>query len=133
MALRLKMAMDAFFRRLQAGETPGYPRFRGKGRYDSLTYPQWENGAKLNATGRRLLLSKIGAVKLLYHRPLEGVPKTATIRKITTGKWFVTISCEWEPFPLRTPASFAWMKKPWQGPRESIRWLSMPTRPNGRR
>jgi putative transposase len=32
--------------------------------------------------------------------PLEGVPKTATIRKTTAGKWFVTISCEWEPFPL---------------------------------
>jgi putative transposase len=30
-ALRLKKAMDAFFRRLKAGETPGYPRFRSKG------------------------------------------------------------------------------------------------------
>ena len=33
-ALRLKKAMDAFFRRLKSGETPGYPRFRGAGRYD---------------------------------------------------------------------------------------------------
>jgi putative transposase len=39
-ALRLKKAFDAFFRRLKAGETPGYPRIRGKGRYDSLTFPQ---------------------------------------------------------------------------------------------
>ncbi len=31
-ALRLKKAMDAYFRRLKAGETPGYPRFRGTGR-----------------------------------------------------------------------------------------------------
>src|SRR5258708_5204185 len=37
--LRLKKAFDAFFRRLTAGETPGYPRFRGRGRYDSLTFP----------------------------------------------------------------------------------------------
>jgi putative transposase len=35
-ALRLKKAMDAFFRRLKAGENPGYPRLRSKGRYDSL-------------------------------------------------------------------------------------------------
>ena len=63
MALRLKKAMDAFFRRLKAGENPGYPRFRGKGRYDSLTYPQWENGVKLSASGKRLLLSKVGDVK----------------------------------------------------------------------
>ena len=44
---RLHKAMEAFFRRLKAGETPGYPRFRGKGRYDSLTYSQWENGVNL--------------------------------------------------------------------------------------
>ena len=98
--LRLKRAMDAFVRRLQAGETPGYPRFRGKGRYDSLTYPQWENGVKLSASGKRLLLSKLGEVKLITHRPLEGIPKTATIRRTPTGKWFVSISCDWEPTPL---------------------------------
>ena len=92
--------MDAFFRRLKAGEHPGYPRFRGKGRYDSLTYPQWENGVKLSASGKRLLLSKVGDVKMVFHRPLEGTPKTATIRRTATGKWYVTISCDWEPTPL---------------------------------
>src|SRR5215813_11448074 len=45
--LRLRKAFDAFFRRLKEGENPGYPRFKGRGRYDSLTYPQWENGVKL--------------------------------------------------------------------------------------
>ena len=60
---RLQKASIAFFRRLKAGENPGYPgypRFRGKGRYDSLTYPQWDNGVKLSASGKRLILSKIG-------------------------------------------------------------------------
>jgi putative transposase len=37
--LRLKKAVDADFRRLKAGEVPGYPRFRGRGRYASLTLP----------------------------------------------------------------------------------------------
>jgi putative transposase len=37
---RLDTAFAAFFRRLQAGETPGYPRFRGRERYTSFTYPQ---------------------------------------------------------------------------------------------
>ena len=99
-ALRLKKAMGAFFRRLKAGESPGYPRFRGQGRYDSLTYPQWDNGVKLSASGKRLLLSKVGDVKIILHRPFEGTPKTATIRRTATGKWYVTISCEWEPTPL---------------------------------
>ena len=97
---RLQKAMDAFFRRLKAGENPGYPRYRGRGRYDSLTYPQWDNGVKLSASGKLLILSKIGDVKLIAHRPLEGMPKTATSRRTPTGKWFVTISCEWEPTPL---------------------------------
>jgi putative transposase len=93
-------AFDAFFRRLKDGENPGYPRFKGRGRYDSLTYSQWENGVKLAANEKRLILSKVGDVKLIYHRPLEGTPKTATIRRTATGKWFVSISCEWEPTPL---------------------------------
>jgi putative transposase len=85
-ALRLKNAMDAYVRRLRAGETPGYPRHRGTGRYDSLTYPQWDNGVKLRASGKRLLLSKVGEVKIIVQRPLEGTPKTATIRRTATGQ-----------------------------------------------
>jgi len=37
--LRLKMAFESYFRRLKTGETPGYPRFKSRNRYDSLTYP----------------------------------------------------------------------------------------------
>jgi len=98
--LRLKKAFDAFFRRLKAGETPGYPRFRGTGRYDSLTFPQVPVGCALDTQEKRLVVSKVGRVKVLLHRPLEGTPKTATIRRTATGKWFVSFSCEWEPTPL---------------------------------
>jgi putative transposase len=102
--LRLKKAFDAFFRRLKAGakagEEPGYPRFRGRGRYDSLTFPQVPVGCALDAGERRLVVSKVGRIKVLLHRPLEGAPKTATIRRTATGKWFVSFACEWEPTPL---------------------------------
>jgi len=37
---RVDLALKAFFRRVKAGETPGYPRFRGKGRYDSFAPKQ---------------------------------------------------------------------------------------------
>jgi len=98
--LRLKNAFDSFFRRLRAGETPGYPRFRGPGRYDSLTFPQAPVGCALDVGEKRLVVSKVGRVKMLLHRPLEGIPKTATIRRTATGKWFVSFSCAWEPTPL---------------------------------
>src|SRR5260370_19351525 len=31
------------------------------------------------------------AVKVILHRPLEGVPKSATIRRSRTGKWYVSV------------------------------------------
>ena len=94
-ALRIDLAFKAFFRRVRAGETPGYPRFRGAGWYDSFCYPQVPNGCKLE--GDRLHLSKIGAVRVVLHRPLEGTPKTVCIRRSSTGKWFATFSCEAVP------------------------------------
>jgi putative transposase len=100
-AVRIDLAFKAFFRRTKAGEAPGYPRFRGKGRYDSLTFPQVPVGCKLDAGTQRLSVMNVGHIKLVYHRPLEGTPKTATIRRSSTGKWSVAFSCECaEPSPL---------------------------------
>ncbi len=95
-AVRLDLAFKAFFRRVKAGENPGYPRFRGYDRYDSFCYPQ--SGFKLN--GDRVFLSKIGHVKAIIHRPLVGTVKTCGVRRTSTGKWFVTFSCELESAPL---------------------------------
>lgn len=65
---RVDLAFKAFFRRVKAGENPGYPRFRGKGWYDSFTFKQF--GFELLDNG--LHLSKIGVVKIVLHRPLKG-------------------------------------------------------------
>ncbi|HEV2457315.1 MAG TPA: transposase [Ktedonobacterales bacterium] len=45
---RLDRAFRAFFRRVQNGEKPGYPRFKRGNRYDSFTYKQFGNGATLD-------------------------------------------------------------------------------------
>jgi putative transposase len=95
--LRVDLAFKAFFRRCKAGEKPGFPRFKGKGWYDSITYPQ--SGFKLHEDG--LYLSKIDHVKIVMHRPLRGTIKTCTIKRTPTRKWFVYFSCETErPEPL---------------------------------
>ena len=93
-AVRIDLAMKAFFRRLKAGEKPGYPRFKGYERYDSFTYPQ--SGFSITYDNR-VSLSKIGAVKMVYHRPIKGTIKTATVHRSSTGKWYITFSCECEP------------------------------------
>ena len=46
---RVDLAFKAFFRRVKAGEEPGYPRFKGKGRYDSFTFKQAGFGFRLKA------------------------------------------------------------------------------------
>jgi putative transposase len=96
---RVDLAFQTFFRRLKAGEKPGYPRFRGYGRYDSLTYPQ--SGFELRDNG--LYLSKIGIVKIILHRPVCGNVKTLSIRRDALGNWYANFSSEIEPEPL--PAS----------------------------
>ncbi|MDK2890713.1 MAG: putative transposase, partial [Methanoculleus sp.] len=92
--MRVDLAFKAFFRRVKSGEEPGYPRFKGKGRYDSITYPQ--SGFDLKD---RLHLSKIGDIRIVLHRPIEGTIKTLTIRRSATGKWYACFSVEYEPSP----------------------------------
>jgi putative transposase len=98
--LRVERTYQAFFRRLNAGEKPGYPRFQSKDRYHSFTYPQYGNGAVLD--GSILSLSKIGRIPLRLHRPLVGTPKTVTISQEADG-WYVSFSCAevpTQPLPL---------------------------------
>jgi len=103
--VRLDLAFQAFFRRVKAGEEPGYPRFRGAGWYDGFTYPQEgrKGGTWLETlpNGKQAIrLAKIGAIKMVYHRPVEGHIKTTCVKRCSTGKWYVTFSCEVEDAPL---------------------------------
>ncbi len=94
--VRVDLALQAFFRRVREGtQEVGYPRWKQAGRYDSMTYPQYGNGVRLE--GERLILSKVGAVKLVVHRPIAGTPKTVTLTRSATGKWYASFSCETEP------------------------------------
>jgi putative transposase len=90
--LRLKRAFDNFFRRVKNGEEPGFPRFQGRNRYNSFTYPQ---GGYSITHDSRVCLSKIGSLKVKLHRPIQGTTKTATI-KYEAGQWYVIFSCEME-------------------------------------
>jgi putative transposase len=96
---RLDKAFAAFFRRVKAGDKAGFPRFRSRSRYNSFTFPQ--SGFAIESG--KLKLSKIGKVKIKLHREIEGKIKTCTIRRSSTGKWFVCLAVECEAQPL--PAS----------------------------
>jgi len=78
--LRVERAFQAFFRRIQHGEKPGYPHFQGRNRYNSFTYPQYGGGAALD--GGLLNLSKIGRIRVQLHRPLAGTPVSRVLRRL---------------------------------------------------
>lgn len=93
----LDKAFQAFFRRVKAGEKPGYPRFKGRNRFRSFGFKEEGNGFKVN--GRRLRLSGIGRVAVRWHRPLEGKIKTLRV-KCKAGKWYASFCCEIEAAQL---------------------------------
>jgi putative transposase len=95
----LDKAFQAFFRRVKAGETPGYPRFKGRNRFNSFAFKEYGNGFKID--GRRLKLSGIGRVPVRWHREIEGTIKTARIIRKADG-WYVSFACEVGD-PVRLP------------------------------
>lgn len=94
---RLEKAFQSFFLRCKQGATEkGFPKFQGRDRYNSITFSQTGWMVKDN----RLHLSRCGAVKMKWHRPLLGDIKTVTVKRTKTGKWFVCFSCDNVPTPV---------------------------------
>ncbi len=98
---RVEKGMQAFYRRVKAGEKAGYPRFQGRERYESFTYPQ---GGYSLTHDHRVSLSKMSAVKVKLHRPIEGTIKTCTIKR-EGEHWYVVFSCEIEQIGTQTPST----------------------------
>ena len=100
---RVDTSFQNFFRRIKNGEKPGYPRFQGRNRYDSFTYPDpYGTGYKIE--DGRLHLSKIGAIRIFLHREIEGTIKTCTIKR-DGNQWYASFSVELpdpEPKEIRT-------------------------------
>jgi putative transposase len=85
-------AYQAFFRRVKAGEKPGYPRFKGRNQFHSFEFKQFgKTGAFLD--GKRLKLFGIGRVRVRWHRPIEGTIKTVRILH-KAGRWYACFACE---------------------------------------
>jgi putative transposase len=93
----LDKAFQAFFRRVKAGEHPGYPRFKGRNRWRSFGFKEYGNGFKVD--GRRVKIHGVGRVPVRWHRPLPGAVKTLRVL-CKAGKWYAAFSCVADPAPL---------------------------------
>jgi putative transposase len=97
---RLDLAFGAFFRRLKTGDTPGYPRFKGRDRFGSVLWPTDGDGCGWQREPGRVYLQGVGHVKVRQHRDVQGQIKTVQIRREGV-RWFVVLSCdEVPPHPL---------------------------------
>lgn len=77
---RILKAYQNFFRRIKEGnKKTGFPRFKSRDRYKSITYPQ-DNGSFSIRKGR-LRVSRIGTMPIDLHRTIEGTIKTLAIKR----------------------------------------------------
>lgn len=102
---RLDKAFQAFFRRVKAGEKPGYPRFRGVNWFDTVEFPKDGDGCRWNSTPHhpvtRVRLQGVGHVRVHQHRPVKGRVKTVSIKR-EGRQWYVILACDnvpAEPLP----------------------------------
>lgn len=96
---RVNKSYEAFFRRVKRGEKAGYPRFKSRRRFDSITFPSYGDGIQLN--GNLLRIQGIGQVEVKLHRPVAGKIKTVTVKR-ECGKWYAcfSVACEAKPLPV---------------------------------
>ena len=97
---RLDLAFAAFFRRVEEGEEPGYPRFKSYGRFPGFGFkthgdgfqftpgPGWVNG--------KLKLSGIGTMQARGEARTPGTVIRADIMRKVDG-WFLSLVVECEP------------------------------------
>jgi putative transposase len=90
---RLNKAFAGFFGRVKAGQTPGYPRFKGNARFDSVQWPKDGDGARWLPDQRRVYLQGIGQVKVHLHRRVEGIVKTVQVKR-QGRRWMLVLSCD---------------------------------------
>jgi putative transposase len=102
---RLNKAFDGFFRRVKAGQKPGFPRFRSEHRWDSVEWPKDGDGCRWKPEHRQIYLQGVGNVKATVHRRVEGVVKTVSVKR-EGRRWFLVLSCDDVP-PKPLPAARA--------------------------
>ena len=93
---RLDKAMAAFYRRRQAGQAPGYPRFKALDRWDSVEWPRDGDGCRWTPGTGRMYLQGVGHIKVHAHRAAEGRVKTISLKR-EGRRWYVVLSCDGVP------------------------------------
>jgi putative transposase len=100
---RLNRAFAGFFRRVKAGEKPGYPRFRSARRFNSVDFSHGD-ALKFDATKSgpghaTLRVQGVGVIKVRMHRNLPDGAKLGqvTVKREGSGpraRWYIVMPVE---------------------------------------
>lgn len=109
---RLDKAFGAFFDRVKAGRTPGFPRFKGRGWFNTVEWPKDGDGCRWDSQPEHpaatfVRLQGVGHVRVHQHRRLSGRLKTISIKR-EGSRWYVVLSCDdvpAEPLPATGAAA----------------------------
>jgi putative transposase len=103
---RLDKAFAAFFRRVKAGEKPGYPRYKGRAWFKSICYVY---GDGIQLKDDRLYVQRAGGIRMFQHRPLpDGTLriKQVILKRDNLGNWYGVFQVELPDIePLTTPTT----------------------------
>ncbi|MFG3436956.1 RNA-guided endonuclease InsQ/TnpB family protein [Nonomuraea sp. NPDC047897] len=104
---RLDRAFRAFFDRVKAGRPPGFPRFKGRGWFDTVQWPKDGDGCRWDSQPEHpaatfVRLQGVGHVRVHRHRPVKGRVKTIAVKR-EGSRWYVVLSCDDVPAEALLP------------------------------
>ncbi|MCD5417375.1 transposase, partial [Candidatus Bipolaricaulota bacterium] len=97
----LGAAFQHFFRRVNNGEKPGYPRCKKKGRHDNFRAdngPPVRGADALRVEGKRVKLPKLGWVRMTEQVRFTGQIKSVTVSRQADG-WYAAFLVDTEVLP----------------------------------
>jgi Transposase and inactivated derivatives len=90
---RVDDAFKGFFSRVKRGDKPGFPRFKGRSRWRSFGFSEWD-GIRLK-DGKLLFRGLVGGLNIRLHRQ---IPDGASIKSCTFTQqcrhWFVSMQVD---------------------------------------
>jgi|ERR1017187_930710 putative transposase len=96
---RLDLAFKHFFRRVKAGEEPGFPRFKSQSRFSGFGFKEHGNGWRLGK--KAVQVSGIGRMQIRGRSRFEGgAPKTVEVIQ-RAAKWYLSVTLSLAAMPKR--------------------------------
>ena len=92
----LDSAYQHFFRRARNGDRKkGFPKFKSK----KTDTPRFRIPQRVVLQDGSVSVPKIGMIKAIVHRPLEGITKSATFKREACGHWYISLVTEQQLAP----------------------------------